>query len=134
LTASTLRSRERVDQELLVSSIIDVRVRDTLVWDLVHAGPDAWSLAQDRLTTLVTHTRGEPRAASATVLAIIRWQLGDGAGTHIALDAALAANPEYRLAHLLRAAVDSGMPPQHWREGFNQLTRAACLGEENPAA
>ena len=134
LTAPTLRTRAKRDQELLVSSIIDLRVRDTLVWDLVHAGPKAWRLAQVRLTTLVVHTGGEARAATATVLAIMRWQLGDGAGAHIALDAALAANPEYRLAQLLRGAVDSGMPPQDWRKGFAHMTRAACIGEGNPAA
>jgi hypothetical protein len=134
LTAPTLRTRAKSDQELLVSSIIDLRVRDTLVWDLVHAGPEAWKLAQVRLTTLVVHTGGEARAATATILAIMRWQLGDGAGAHIALDAALAANPEYRLARLLRDAVDSGMPPQYWRKGFAHMSRASCLGEGNPAA
>jgi hypothetical protein len=134
LTSTTPEPMARKDQELLVSSIVDVRVRDTLVWDLVNGGPQAWRLATGRLTTLVVHTRGEARAATAVVLAIMHWQLGDGARAHIALDAALSANPEYRLAHLLQAAVDSGLPPKCWRDGLVKLDRSVCLGEADSAA
>ncbi len=122
------------DQELIVSALMDVRVRDTVIWDLAHCEPHAWRSAVGHLRTLVVQTRMGARAATATILAVWRWQLGDGTRAHIALDAALEAEPTYRLAHLLRAAVDSGMPPHEWREGLLQLERSTCLGHEGTAA
>lgn len=122
------------DQELIVSALMDVRVRDTVVWDLAHLDPHAWRSAVKHLRTLVVRTRTGARAATATVLATLNWQLGDGTRAHIALDAALEADPAYRLAHLLRTAVDSGMPPQQWRDGLLQLERSTCLGGEGTAA
>jgi Domain of unknown function (DUF4192) len=50
-------------------------------------------------------------AASAALLAFVAWQSGDGALANVALDRALADNPRYSMAKLLRQALDSGAPP-----------------------
>ncbi len=50
-------------------------------------------------------------AAPAALLAFCAWQAGDGALANVALDRALADNPRYSMALLLREALDSGAPP-----------------------
>ena len=45
------------------------------------------------------------------LLAFVAWQAGDGALANVALDRALADNPRYSMALLLREALDSGAPP-----------------------
>jgi Domain of unknown function (DUF4192) len=50
-------------------------------------------------------------AAPASLLAFCAWQNGDGALANVALDRALADNPRYSMALLLRQVLDSGAPP-----------------------
>jgi hypothetical protein len=54
-------------------------------------------------------------AAPACLLAITAYLAGDGAMANIAVDRALLAEPDYRLAHLLHHAMQAGVPPQMWR-------------------
>jgi hypothetical protein len=86
----------------------DLRVRD-----------DAWARmdsdhrpAHLRLWTDLTR-RARPGyvPAPASLLAFVAWQAGDGALANVALDRALADNPRYSMALLLREALDSGAPP-----------------------
>jgi hypothetical protein len=88
--------------------LADLRVRD-----------DAWArmeprhrAAHRRLWTDVVRHACEPFVpAPASLLAFIAWQSGDGALANVAIDRALAADPEYSMARLLRQAVDAGLPP-----------------------
>jgi hypothetical protein len=50
-------------------------------------------------------------AAPASLLALVAWQSGNGAHANIALDRALADDPAYQMAKLLRQAINSGAPP-----------------------
>jgi Domain of unknown function (DUF4192) len=61
--------------------------------DLVRAAPAAWV------------------PAPAALLAFTAWQCGDGALASIAIDRALAADPGYSMALLLRDILDAGVPP-----------------------
>lgn len=80
---------------------------------------DAWSRmdpehrdAHLRLwTDVVRRARGRYLAAPASLLAFTAWQSGEGALANIAIDRALAADPGYSLAHLLRDIMDAGVPP-----------------------
>jgi Domain of unknown function (DUF4192) len=80
---------------------------------------DAWSRmdpehrdAHLRLwTDVVRRARGRYLAAPASLLAFTAWQSGVGALANIAIDRALAADPGYSLAHLLRDIMDAGVPP-----------------------
>jgi len=80
---------------------------------------DAWARmlpehrdAHRRLWTDLTRlARPGYVAAPASLLAFVAWQSGDGALANLALDRALADNPRYSMARLLRQALDSGAPP-----------------------
>jgi hypothetical protein len=79
---------------------------------------DAWArmdpahcAAHRRLWTDVTrHAQPGYVAAPATLLAVTAWQQGSGALANIALDRALADNPRYSMALLIRDAIDAGVP------------------------
>jgi Domain of unknown function (DUF4192) len=62
----------------------------------------------------------------ASLLAFCAWQNGDGALANVALDRALADNPRYSMAQLLRQALDAGAPPS--------LARLPMTPEEVAAA
>jgi hypothetical protein len=61
-------------------------------------------------------------AAPATLLAVTAWVRGDGALANVALERALASEPSYSFAVLLRSALDACLPPADVR----QLIREAC--------
>jgi Domain of unknown function (DUF4192) len=86
----------------------DLRVRDD-AWarmDPAHAD------AHQRLWTDVVR-RAQPGyvAAPAALLAFVAWQHGDGALANMALDRALADDPDYSMALLLRQVICAGAPP-----------------------
>jgi hypothetical protein len=92
---------------------ITVALRDLRVRD------DAWARmdpdhadAHRRLWTDLTR-RAQPGyvAAPASLLAFVAWQSGDGALANVALDRALADEPEYSMALLLRQVITAGTPP-----------------------
>ncbi|MGH3193064.1 MAG: DUF4192 domain-containing protein, partial [Streptosporangiaceae bacterium] len=80
---------------------------------------DAWARmdpghrdAHRRLWTDVVR-RAQPGhvAAPASLLAFVAWQCGDGALANVALDRALADDPGYSMALLLRQVISAGAPP-----------------------
>jgi hypothetical protein len=92
---------------------ITVALRDLRVRD------DAWARmdpshaeAHQRLWTDVVR-RAQPGhvAAPAALLAFVAWQSGDGALANVALDRALADDPRYSMATLLRQVITAGAPP-----------------------
>jgi len=92
----------------LTVALRDLRVRD-----------DAWArmdpahrAAHLRLWTDVVR-RAQPGhvAAPAALLAFVAWQSGDGALANVALDRALADDPGYSMALLLRQVISAGAPP-----------------------
>jgi Domain of unknown function (DUF4192) len=92
----------------LTVALRDLRVRDD-AWarmDPAHAD------AHLRLWTDVTR-RAQFRyvAAPAALLAFVAWQSGDGALANVALDRALADDPTYSMALLLRQVINAGAPP-----------------------
>jgi hypothetical protein len=89
-------------------TIADLRVRD-----------DAWARMEPRhraehrrlWTDVVQHACEPYVPAPACLLAFTAWQSGDGALANVAIERALAADPEYSMAHLLGQALDAGLPP-----------------------
>jgi hypothetical protein len=73
-------------------------------------------------------------AAPAALLAFVAWQAGDGALANIALDRALADNPRYSMARLLRRALDSGAPPSAARLPMSPEEVAANYDAQEAAA
>jgi hypothetical protein len=62
-------------------------------------------------------------AAPATLLAVSAWLRGDGATAAIALERALASEPDYALARLLSQALASCLSP----DGLRRLIRTSSL-------
>jgi hypothetical protein len=61
-------------------------------------------------------------AAPATLLAVSAWVRGDGALANVALDRALASEPSYTFAGLLRSALDACMHPAEVRRMIREAT------------
>lgn len=72
-------------------------------------GPAAGRRALARLQWLARAVPDEDAAPVLTVLASLAWWLGDGAVAREALERALQARPDYRLARLLERMVDLGV-------------------------
>jgi hypothetical protein len=92
---------------------VTVALRDLRVRDDAWARMDPAHLdAHRRLWTDVTR-RAQPGyvAAPAALLAFVAWQSGDGALANVALDRALADDPRYSMALLLRQVIAAGAPP-----------------------
>lgn len=95
----------------------DIRVRDAV---LEHVGPNdpASRDVPDRIEAVTRVLRDVARRAPPdiaaptwTILAWVSYGEGNGVVANVALDHALAADPDYSLAQLLREALDRQVPP-----------------------
>jgi hypothetical protein len=102
--------------------VADLRVRD-----------DAWARMdpahQDnhcRLWTDVLRCAAiEFVPAPASLLAFTAWQSGNGALAAMAIERALAADPDYSMAHLLDGAIQAALPPSAARMPMSPAAVAA---------
>lgn len=116
------------DTARLGVGLTDPRIRDEAI-----AIIDDGTHRLDLWIWLVRHLPDGHVAPAATVAGYAAYRSGNGALAHEAIDKALADQPDYELARLLRTAVNSGMPPQ----ALPPLTRAeiaASYGETAPPA
>ena len=107
---------------------ITVALRDLRIRDDAWARMDpAHTEAHQRLWTDVVR-RAQPGyvPAPAALLAFVAWQSGDGALANVALDRALADDPRYSMALLLRQVITAGAPPH--------LARLPMTPEEGAAS
>lgn len=116
----------RFADEQVLGALADVRIRDTVIWDLLQRPSQQWSEAANRLVPLVQRAAPGHVAPVATILGLLRWQLGDGTRASIALDRALADNPDYTLGRLIDGCLQAGIAPTMWREGLGSLSREQC--------
>jgi hypothetical protein len=106
-------------------AITDADAFARLVVSLVHLPirDDAWArmLPEHREAHLrlwadiVRRASGPWLPAPASLLAFTAWQSGDGTLANVALDRALAADPDYSMARLLRDILAAGVPPSQAR-------------------
>jgi hypothetical protein len=92
----------------LAWGLLDVEVRDRAMGLALDHPPSAVEVLWTELTRRVPRPLD---AAPATLLAVTAWVRGNGAMANVALDRALTSQPGYRLASLLRSALDACMPP-----------------------
>jgi Domain of unknown function (DUF4192) len=88
--------------------LTDLRVRDD-AWARMNA-----SRTQAHLQLWTDVLKGASTdyvPAPAALLAFTAWQAGNGALAAVAVDRALAADPEYSMALLLSSALQAGLPP-----------------------
>ena len=115
---------------------ITVALRDLRVRDDAWARMDPAFKAQDvKLWTDVVR-RAQPGyvAAPASLLAFVAWQDGNGAVANVALDRALADDPRYSMAQLLRQVITAGAPPSLARLPMTPEEVAASYDELYPKA
>ncbi len=114
----------------LTVALREVRVRDDAWARMDPAYQDAHLRLWAHLTRLA---RPGYVSAPAALLAFCAWQGGDGALANVALDRALADNPRYSMAKLLRQALDSGAPPSLARLPMTPEEVAAAYDEAETA-
>jgi hypothetical protein len=115
----------------VIAGLDDVRVRDTVLWDLAQGR----GAGRNVIAALgqVVRTSPEARCApAATVLSIQHWTAGDGARANVALDRALGTDPNYSLGGLVQASLRSGLPPATWRDLMRTMPRDTCRHGNNP--
>jgi len=109
-TASSLRHR---DVARIAVALIDRQLRDRVA---THCLQETASAAESLWIDLLRRVPSPLDAAPATLLALSSWARGDGAMANVALDRALASEPGYSLAQLVRTALDHALPPGTVRE------------------
>lgn len=67
--------------------------------------------ARAALEDVVAHGRHGAQAPATTLLATLAWWQGDGARASVLVERALHEDPAYRLAALVRSALDAGLAP-----------------------
>jgi hypothetical protein len=92
---------------------ITVALRDLRVRDDAWARMDPAHQDAHRRLWIDVIRRAQPGyvAAPGSLLAFVAWQAGDGALANVALDRALADEPGYSMAQLLRQVITAGAPP-----------------------
>jgi hypothetical protein len=115
---------------------ITVALRDLRVRDDAWARMDPAHLDAHRRLWIDVTRRAQPGyvSAPASLLAFVAWQAGDGALANVALDRALADEPQYSMALLLRQVITAGAPPSLARLPMTPEEVAASYdeAEENP--
>jgi len=114
------------DLARLTVALGDVRVRDSILWDMANGAYDRGSLAK-KLTQGLPQLKATHGAPIATVAAICWWLNGNGAMANLCLDRALVDAPDYSLAAMVRGALAHALPPEFWLESIDELTREQCL-------
>jgi hypothetical protein len=120
---------------------------DRLAWlavSLVHLAvrDDAWArmVPEHRRAHLslwsdiVRRADGPWLPAPASLLAFTAWQSGDGTLANIALDRALATDPDYSMARLLQDILAAGVPPSQARLPMTpeEVEESYAAAEEPP--
>ncbi len=117
---------EPAQRARVMRALLDVRVRDTVLWEIGHASADGVDRAASALSALTRSAPDVILAPVATCCAVALWLAGDAAGAIAAVDRALAVEPAYNLAHLVRTALRAGWPPDRWRQIVADLDRGTC--------
>jgi len=108
----------------LAVALHDVHVRDEIATWGTSSADALLSLAEQ----VARRTPAPHDAPVCTLLAWTAYAKGDGGRANVALDRALATDPAYSLALLLRQALDGGLPPEQVRRTMSATRRAIRSG------
>ncbi|MBV9448764.1 MAG: DUF4192 domain-containing protein [Streptosporangiaceae bacterium] len=104
-------SRRRINYDTFAMATValaDKRVRDD-TW--TRMDPEYAEVHQGMWTDMVRRAQPGYVAAPACLLAFVAWQTGYGPLAHVALDRALADDPDCLVARMLRQIISAGAPP-----------------------
>ncbi|MCW6003030.1 DUF4192 domain-containing protein [Micromonospora sp. CPCC 205371] len=107
-TAADAEARPATDDEVawLTVLLVHLPVRD-YAWE--HTGHEDWYV--DLWADVVRRAEEEVVAGPASLLAYAAWRSGQGALAHAGVDRALAADPAYSMALLMRDVLQRAIPP-----------------------
>ncbi|WP_433672416.1 DUF4192 domain-containing protein [Nocardia sp. CA-136227] len=123
---------ERVEAGIRLTPVelaeLAVALRDPALRDIMFGlAPGPHADGAEALWTQLTRALPDPgRAEAAALLGYCAYSRGDGPLAGVALDAALTADPQHRMATLLELGLQTGMPPE-------RLRRLADSGRETAA-
>jgi len=112
------------DQAQLVIGLMDVRVRDCVLWQLTSQGQLAH--CADVLRDVLRATPAGLRGPIATVAALAFWMRGDGVRATAAVAQAQHDDAKYGLAHLADIALVNGIAPDLWIQMMGKLPYDVC--------
>lgn len=119
----------------LLQGLNDIRVRDTVLWELSRWSHEVRHVALGQFTRLVVAAPGRHVVPPATCAAVTAWLVGDGVRASAALARTEAEDASYSLATLLNSALSHGMPPREWLQMMAALPRDVCrYGRDLPDA
>ena len=116
------------DNVLLAHALTDVRVRDTVIWEILTYPAADWERAVLIMAPMVRTCPESVMAPMATCLGILHWQLGDGVRALIAIEHAMRVDPHYSLAQLIGGCISHGVHPAAWRRDLLDLRRGDLAG------
>lgn len=130
LTGPAPLSPEQQEQlvRVLTKANTDIRLRDAVLWSAAMAPVPAQRTIAEHLTHLGAAMPVEHREAIATVAATARYLAGDGAQANIAVEQALTANPDARMAGMLETALAAGVPPQQYASMMQSMSPQQAVG------
>jgi len=110
----------------LLLGLRDMRVRDTLLWEMCQLSPYELRIAQGQLARLLRSSPPGDVAGIATCVGLCAWLNGDGVRAAAAAELAHEDDPHHALGQMLRGALYVGIPPTQWRAVIAEMTRDQC--------
>ncbi|MFJ4649663.1 DUF4192 domain-containing protein [Nocardia sp. NPDC088792] len=123
-----VQARELAEIPARIIAEVAVALRDSAVRDIMFGvAGGVHEPAAEYLWGVLTRALPDPdRAQAATLLAFHAYRRGDGPLARVALEQALASDPEHRMARLLDAALQSGLDPARLQRVVNAGIEAAA--------
>lgn len=110
----------------MLRGLRDIRVRDTVLWELASMRPRRVAVAAQQFARLLRSAPEGDVAPVATCTCASFWMMGDGTRAGVALDRALGDDPGYLMAQVFDEFLRSGRPPYEWRDAMRLLAREDC--------
>ncbi len=125
-TGGTSAPVSAADRATVILGLRDVRVRDTVLWEMARRQPEPLRDALEILVRCVASAPAGTVAPVATCCSLVAWLCGDGVRATVAAQRALADESGYSLAQLMAASLGAGLPPTTWRDATASLSRDEC--------
>jgi Domain of unknown function (DUF4192) len=110
----------------LLAGLVDIGARDVVL---------SWAADRDTDGLLSLLLALAPRAVHPldapvlTVLAWVAYARGDGTLANIAVERALASDPDYTMARLVASGLEAGLHPRHVRAVSREVCEADAIGK-----
>lgn len=121
---NSISSTDKNNWARLLVGLTDIPVRDALLSHFIEVGFSKKEFSKSLVTLAKTWSKvgsvAEPQFQSPIFACIsaFLWQAGEFEASKMAVKLSLAADDKFRLAHLLKNALESGVPASEFRDVF----------------